>query len=146
MIKLQVIGHLGRDCVTNTVNGKSVMNFTVAHTEKYRDAQNQPKERTIWVDCAYWSDRTAIAPYLRKGTQVFVEGNPDVRTYPKNDGTTGASLTLRVMNIQLLGSRTEGGAPGQPQGAESFAQQGPANAPAAMGPIGGSDMADDLPF
>ncbi len=145
MIKLQVIGHLGRDCVTNTVNGKSVMNFTVAHTEKYRDAQNQQKERTIWVDCAYWSDRTAIAPYLRKGTQVFVEGNPDVRTYPKNDGTTGASLTMRVMNIQLLGSRTEGG-PGQPQGAESFAQSGPVNAPASMGPISGPDMADDLPF
>ena len=113
MIKLQVIGNLGRDCVTNTVNGKSVINFNVAHTEKYRDASGQQKERTTWVDCAYWTDRTAIAPYLRKGTQVFVEGSPEVRTYTKNDGSFGASLTLRVLNVQLLGGgqRSEGIAP-----------------------------------
>jgi len=39
MIKLQVIGNLGKDCVVNTVNGKNVINFSVAHTEKYKDAQ-----------------------------------------------------------------------------------------------------------
>ena len=46
MIKLQVIGNLGRDCVTNNVNGRTVMNFTVAHTERYRDAQGAQQERT----------------------------------------------------------------------------------------------------
>src|SRR5579863_5291993 len=109
MIKLQVIGNLGKDCVTNTVNGKSVINFNVAHTEKFRDAQGNQKDKTIWVECAYWTDRTGIAPYLKKGTQVYAEGTPEVRTYPKNDGTTGISLTLRVQNVQLLGSRGEGG-------------------------------------
>ena len=46
MIKLQVIGNLGKDCIVNTVNGKNVINFTVAHTEKYRDSQgnNQGKD------------------------------------------------------------------------------------------------------
>ncbi|MBD0352663.1 MAG: single-stranded DNA-binding protein, partial [Flavisolibacter sp.] len=39
MIKMQVIGNLGKDCVVNNVNGKSVINFTVAHTEKYKDSQ-----------------------------------------------------------------------------------------------------------
>ncbi|MFM9815993.1 single-stranded DNA-binding protein, partial [Streptomyces scabiei] len=58
-----------------------------------------------WVDCAYWTDRTAIAPYLKKGTQVYVEGTPDVRTYTKQDGTNGAALTLRILSVQLLGSR-----------------------------------------
>src|SRR5678816_664557 len=105
MIKLQVIGNLGKDSVVNTVNGKTVINFSVAHTEKYRDAQGAQKERTTWVECAYWTDRTAVAPYLKKGTQVYAEGTPDLRTYQKTDGTQGVSLTLRVQSVQLLGSR-----------------------------------------
>jgi single-strand DNA-binding protein len=109
MIKLQVIGNLGKDCVVNNVNGKNVMNFTVAHTEKYKDSTGAQREKTIWVDCAYWSDRTAISPYLKKGTQVYVEGSPEVRTYTTQDGKSGAALSLRVSNIQLLGSRSEQG-------------------------------------
>ncbi len=109
MIKLQVIGNLGKDCITNTVNGKSVINFNVAHTEKFRDSSGQQKEKTTWVECAYWTDRTGIAPYLRKGTQVYAEGTPEIRTFTRNDGTFGASLTLRVFNVQLLGS----GGPGR---------------------------------
>ena len=109
MIKLLVIGNLGKDCITNSVNGKSVINFNVAHTEKFKDAQGNQKEKTTWVECAFWTERTAIAPYLRKGTQVYVEGTPDIRSYNKNDGTPGVSLTLRVLNVQLLGSRAEGG-------------------------------------
>src|SRR5436190_14708439 len=113
MTKLQVIGNLGKDCVTNTVNGKSVINFNVAHTEKFRDAQGNQKDKTIWVECAYWTDKTAIAPYLREGTQVYVDGTPEVRTYQKSDGTTAASLSLRVLSVQLLGSRTENTNPAQ---------------------------------
>src|SRR6187399_3733482 len=109
MIKLQVIGNLGRDCVTNNVNGRTVMNFTVAHTERYKDAQGNQQDKTIWVDCSYWTDRTAVAPYLKKGTQVYVEGQPDVRTYTTQDGRNGATLTLRVLSVQLLGSKPEGG-------------------------------------
>ncbi|WP_298300654.1 single-stranded DNA-binding protein [Hydrotalea sp.] len=107
MIKLQVIGNLGKDAVVNNVNGRNVINFSVAHTERYKDAQGAQKERTTWVECAYWTDRTAIAPYLKKGTQVYVEGQPDVRTYSTQDGKQGASLSLRIANVQLLGSRQE---------------------------------------
>jgi single-strand DNA-binding protein len=111
MIKLQVIGNLGKDCVVNNVNGKSVINFTVAHSEKFRDSQGNQKDKTIWVDCAYWTDRTGVAPYLKKGTTVFVEGQPDVRTYTTQDGRNGASLSLRVNMVQLVGGRSnaEGG-------------------------------------
>ncbi len=105
MIKLQVIGNLGKDCVVNTVNGKNVINFNIAHTEKYRDAQGGQKERTTWVECAYWTDRTGIAPYLKKGKQVYAEGTPDIRTYQTQDGRQGATLSLRIQNVQLLGPK-----------------------------------------
>ncbi|MEY4051126.1 MAG: single-stranded DNA-binding protein, partial [Bacteroidota bacterium] len=108
MIKLQVIGNLGKDAVVNNVNGKSVINFNVAHTERFKDAQGNQKDRTTWVDCSYWTDRTAVAPYLKKGTQVYVEGTPDVRSYTTTDGRNGASLTLRIVSVQLLGAKPSG--------------------------------------
>ncbi len=138
---MQVIGRLGKDCVVNTVNGKNVMNFTVAHSERYKDSQGNLQDKTIWVDCAYWSDRTAVAQYLQKGTQVFVEGQPEARSFQRNDGTPGASLSLRVREVQLLGSKNEGG------GNSSSYQQPSSSAAASTSPV--SDMpepADDLPF
>jgi single-strand DNA-binding protein len=129
------------------VNGKTVINFTVAHTEKSRDAQGNPKDKTIWVDCAYWTDRTAVAQYLKKGTQVYVEGQPDIRTYTTQDGRNGASLTLRVGNIQLLGGRSaEGGS------SESGSSAGYTSTPAASSaapenmPQMDAATGDDLPF
>src|ERR1051325_4813030 len=109
MIKLQIIGNLGKDCVVNTVNGKNVINFTVAHTEKYRDSHGNNQEKTTWVDCAYWTDRTALAPYLTKGKQVYVEGTPEARSFQRNDGTPGASLSVRVREVQLLGGKDSAG-------------------------------------
>ena len=141
MIKMQVIGNLGKDCVVNTVNGKNVINFTVAHTEKYRDSQGNNQEKTTWVDCAYWTDRTAISPYLTKGKQVFVEGTPEVRSFTRQDGTSGASLSLRVREVQLLGGRGEGGVPSS-QG-NSYSSASASTVPSA------SDITepiDDLPF
>lgn len=104
MIKLQVIGHIGKDCLVNNVNGKNVMNFSVAHSEKYKDANGTEVNKSIWVDCAYWSDRTALAQYLKKGTQVWVEGQPEVRQFTTKDGKHGANIGMRVLNVQLLGS------------------------------------------
>ena len=128
MIKLTAIGNLGKDAVLNNVNGKNVINFNVAHTEKYKDAQGNQKDKTIWIDCSYWTERTGIAPYLKKGTSVYLEGQPDVRSYTAKDGTNGASLVLRVGLVQLLskGSQSEGNA----------TQQAAAS----------NDLSDDLPF
>lgn len=107
MIKLQVIGNLGRDCTVNNVNGRTVINFSVAHTERYRDSTTgEFKPKTIWVECAYWTDKTAIVPYLKKGTQVYAEGTPDTRNYQTQSGENKTSLTLRIQNVQLLGSRS----------------------------------------
>ncbi|WP_336515729.1 single-stranded DNA-binding protein [Pollutibacter soli] len=137
MIKLQVIGRLGKDCATNTVSGKNVINFSVAHSEKFKDSAGALKERTTWVECSYWTERTGIAPYLKKGQQVYVEGAPEVRSYSKNDGTAGASLNLRVFSVQLLGSseRTE-----STQASNSFGSNGiPVTSDM-------SEPVDDLPF
>lgn len=139
MIKLQIIGNLGKDCVVNTVNGKNVINFTVAHTEKYRDSQGNNQEKTTWVDCAYWTDKTAISPYLTKGKQVFVEGTPEVRTFTRQDGTGGASLSLRVREVQLLGGRGEGGS-------ASAAASSSVPASAVPSPADITEPVDDLPF
>ena len=146
MIKMQVIGNLGKDCVVNTVNGKNVINFTVAHSEKYKDSQGTLQEKTIWVDCAYWTDRTAISPYLTKGTQVFVEGQPEARSFQRNDGSPGASLSLRVREVQLLGSKNDnsgGGSSYQQNSNASSAMSGNSNIPS---PSDITEPVDDLPF
>lgn len=133
MIKLQVIGNLGKEATVNTVNGKNVINFSVAHTEKYKDAQGNQQSKTTWVDVAFWSASTALAPYLQKGTQVYVEGNPETRSFQKQDGTTGVSLSLRAQNVQLLGG---GGKTENPQATATAAQPAGVN----------SDIDPDLPF
>jgi single-strand DNA-binding protein len=145
MIKLQVIGNLGKDCITNTVNGKNVINFNVAHTEKFRDSQGNQKDKTIWVECAYWTDRTGVAPYLKKGTQVYVEGTPEVRSYPKNDGSTGVALSLRVFSVQLLGGRPSGDYAGGGASQESYGNQSNASANIPS-PNDVTAPIDDLPF
>ena len=144
MIKMQVIGNLGKDCVVNTVNGKNVINFTLAHTEKYKDSQGVNQEKTTWVDCAYWTDRTALAPYLTKGKQVFAEGTPEVRSFTRQDGTGGASLSLRVRDVQLLGGKSDtvASVPSY-SGAASTGYSSPANVPAASEV---TEPIDDLPF
>jgi single-strand DNA-binding protein len=108
MIKLQIIGNLGKDCVVNNVNGKTVINFSVAHTEKFKDKDGNQKDKTTWVECAYWTDKTAISPYLLKGTTVYVEGQPECKTWEK-DGKSGASLSVRVQSVQLLGKPQSNG-------------------------------------
>jgi single-strand DNA-binding protein len=146
MIKMQIIGNLGKDCIVNTVNGKSVINFTVAHTEKYKDNQGNLQEKTTWVDCAYWTDRTAIAQYLTKGKQIYAEGQPEARSFQRNDGTPGSSLSLRIREVQLLGGREGGaGAPAYNNApATTAATASSGNAVPAASEV--TEPIDDLPF
>ena len=143
---MQIIGNLGKDCIVNNVNGKSVINFTVAHTEKFKDSQGVNQERTTWVDCAWWTDRTAISQYLSKGTKVWVDGTPEVRSFTRNDGTSGAVLAMRVRELQLVSARGDGSNSG---GGNTGA--GYSNAPAQStqqqpSAPADTDPGDDLPF
>jgi single-strand DNA-binding protein len=138
MLKLFVIGNLGKDAIVNQVGNNSVINFSVAHTERYKDKNGQQQQKTTWVDAAWWTDKHAIVPYLTKGTQVFLEGVPEVKTFSKQDGTTGTSLVLRVGACTLIGGNNNNNSNAQvttaaPQTNNDFSSQ----APAAV---------DDLPF
>ena len=145
MIKLQIVGNLGKDCIVKEVNGKNVINFSVAHTERYKDSQGNQKERTTWVECAYWTDRTTVSQYLIKGKMVYAEGSPEADAYTNKEGVAASTLRMRVQNLQLLGGGTDG--QGSNQGAVS--QTGYAQAPAMRtptAPVNSGGMDDDLPF
>lgn len=144
MIKLQAIGNLGKDAQVNQVNGKNVINFTVAHTERYRDSAGGQKEKTTWVECAYWTDRIGVVPYLKRGAQVYIEGTPEVRQFTRTDGTAGATLSLRVLSLQLVGTKADDGTSHAPAaGGDAAAGQ---SASISSHAVSDSEMADDLPF
>lgn len=137
MIKLQVIGNLGKDCTVKEINGKNVINFSVAHTERY-NSQGTQRERTTWVECAYWTDRTALAPYLLKGTILYVEGIPEADAYINKQNEAAATLRLKVSNLQFVG----GGKSNLPTtGTQAAPAQSHAPAPSAA-----TAPPDDLPF
>lgn len=142
MIKMQIIGNLGRDCTQNEVNGKTVLNFPVAHSEKFKDQQGNLVEKTVWVNCAYWTDRPAIAPYLLKGTLVYLEGVPEAESYTNKENQPAASLKLKVFSVQLLGGKPSGDQAGNQQSTTSNQN---ANASSqAQSQV--EEPADDLPF
>ena len=149
MIKLQIIGNLGADCIQKEINGKTVINFNVAHSEKYKDAQGNPKERTTWVNCAYGTDRTAVAQYLTKGRTVYAEGSPEAEAYTNKDGQPASTLRMRVQTVQLLGGNTEL----QGNTGNNYNQGNVTNAGSSTAPVVKSQPAlqnapveDDLPF
>ena len=103
MIKLQIIGNLGQDAQTNTLpTGKPVINFSIASTEKYKN-----ESKTTWVKCAYFTERTGLLPYLKKGTKVFVDGSGELETYTDNNGVQRSTIKCVVSFIQLLGGHPE---------------------------------------
>jgi single-strand DNA-binding protein len=108
MIRLSTIGRLGQDAVVNTVNGKTVINFSMAYSEKFKNQQGDDVDKTTWISCAYWTDKLNVANYLKKGTLIYMEGKPEAKTY-LNEKTkeTVAQLHSRVTSIQLLSSNKE---------------------------------------
>jgi single-strand DNA-binding protein len=154
MIKLQIVGNLGADCIQKEVNGKNVINFNVAHSEKYKDAQGNLVEKTTWVNCAYWTDKVGVVPFLLKGKTVYAEGIPEADAYTNKDGAAAATLRMRVMNLQLLGGNTDGQNSGQPQqqqqpnyNAGNVTNSGSIPPPVVRAqPAADMPLDDDLPF
>ncbi|RPE12333.1 single-stranded DNA-binding protein [Chitinophaga lutea] len=126
MIKLQLMGRLGQNATEHAVNGKTVINFSVAHNEKFKNAQGMQQERVVWVNCAMW-EPGAVMPYLVQGKAVYLEGMPAVNLYRTNAGEAKAEMKVRVTFLQLL--------PDGRNGAENQELE-----PAVSQP------ADDLPF
>jgi single-strand DNA-binding protein len=102
MFRTDVIGLLGKDAVVNEVNGKKVINFNLAHTEKYKDQLGQEQTRTTWLHCNWWTEKTNISALLKKGQKVFVSGKPEAKVYTNNDGENQAQIHLRVNSVYLV--------------------------------------------
>lgn len=138
MNKAIICGRLGRDPETRySQGGGAVCNFSVATSEKWRDkASGQPQERTEWHNMVSFG-RTAevCGEYLRKGSQVLIEGRLQTDKYEK-DGVTRYSTKIIVDRMQMLGSRQDSGAQAAPPQQQAFT--------ASSTPE--EDFEDDIPF
>ena len=133
--KVIIVGNLGKDPESRTFpNGGQVTNVTIATTDKWKDKQSgEAREATEWHRVAF-SDRLAeiAGQYLRKGSQVYVEGSLRTRKWEK-DGVTRYSTEIRADQMQMLGGQP---APRQQQ----------ARAPAHDSGSGFDDADADIPF
>lgn len=94
------------------VNGKNVINFPVAVNRRFPDSNGEMQEKTIWYNCAKWETREGnLWKYLKKGTQVLVEGEPEAKIYKNKENRPAIDNTIRVTMVELLGSKKENGKP-----------------------------------
>ena len=161
--KVIIVGNLGRDPETRTFpSGDRVANVTIATTDRWKDKQTgEMKEATEWHRVVFNGRLAEIAgEYLRKGSQVYVEGSIRTRKYTDKDGVEKSITEIRADEMKMLGKR-EGMGGGDEGGYDSSARRSapaaraPAAAPAQR-PAGGGgaakpasgfdDMDDDIPF
>lgn len=102
----QGIGYLGRDGeLRYSTSGHAVINLSLGITETWKDKNGAKKERTEWVRCALWGKTAeALADYLLKGRQVYVQGRLQSREWNDKDGVKHRSTEVNCDNIVLLGS------------------------------------------
>ncbi len=148
--KVIIVGNLGRDPEMRTFpSGDQVANVTIATTDRWRDKNTgENKEATEWHRVVF-NGRLAeiVGQYLRKGSQVYVEGSLRTRKWTDQSGQEKFTTEIRADTMQMLGGRQEDAenAPAPRQ------QQRPAPSPRASAPApraasGFDDMDDDIPF
>lgn len=150
--KVIIVGNLGRDPETRYLpSGEAVTNISVATTDTWKDkTSGEKKELTEWHRVAFFGRLAEIAgEYLKKGSQVYVEGSLRTRKWQDKEGKDRYTTEIRADVMQMLGSRAGAGEPrGEPRGEP--AQKGEAAAKpaaAATKPAGKfDDMVDDIPF
>jgi single-strand DNA-binding protein len=105
MLKLILNGLLGQDAEVKQVGTKKAINFSVAVSQDYKDADGKKVERTEWVRAVIWkaeNQSDKIAEYLKKGQRVIIEGTPSTEAYKGKDGELHANLHINVKDIELL--------------------------------------------
>jgi single-strand DNA-binding protein len=114
--KVILLGRLGKDPeVRNFQNGGKVVNFSLATSERWKDSDGNQKERTEWHNVAIFNDHLAgvAEKYLRKGAQVYLEGQLQTRKWQDQSGqeryTTEVVLPRFGGAIALIGGRGDGG-------------------------------------
>jgi single-strand DNA-binding protein len=150
--KVILVGNLGNDPETKYMpSGDAVTNLSVATSESWKDKQTgEQKDRTEWHRVAMFGRLAEIAAeYLRKGSQVYIEGKIRTRKWQDQQGNDRYSTEVIANEMQMLGGRSGSGAPatgggsgGPPPGPPS---QGSGGASGGSGGSGG-DFDDDIPF
>lgn len=108
MMRLTVIGNIGNDAQAREVNGRKFVTFNVAVSAKYKDKQSGAEvEKTTWIGCIK-DGLQNVDQYLKKGTQVYIEGTPNVNVYQDREGRTQAQMQVNVYTLQLLGGARDG--------------------------------------
>ena len=138
--KVIIVGNLGQDPDTRYMpSGSAVTNFTVATNESWKDKQTgEQKDRTEWHKVATFNRLAEIsAEYLRKGSQVYIEGKLRTRKWQDKSGNDRYTTEIVADEMQMLGGRGGGGS--APMGRDP----GPTSAPPQPS---GDDFDDDIPF
>ena len=142
--KVILIGNLGKDPeIRSFSNGDQVANVSLATTDKWKDKlTGEAKEHTEWVNLVFIGRQAEIAgQYLRKGSQIYVEGSIRTRKWQDKEGNDRYTTEVRVGNMQMLGGRPDGSQPAQRQSAPRQQAQQPQSHGGGF-----DDMADDVPF
>lgn len=150
--KVILIGNLGRDPETRYMpDGGAVTNVSIATTDTWKDKNGEKQEKTEWHRVAFFGKLAEIAgEYLKKGSQVYVEGRLQTRKWQDKDGQDKYTTEIVADRMQMLGSRQGmGGADREREpGGEREGGSRPAAKPAGAKPAGSKfdDFEDDIPF
>jgi single-strand DNA-binding protein len=153
IIKVILVGHLGADPESRAMpSGRNVTNLRLATSESWKDKQSgEQKERTEWHGIVLYDRLGEVASeYLRKGSQVYIEGRLQTRKWQDKEGKDRYTTEIVANDMQMLGGRggAGGGGGGSSAGSSSEPRERssaaePAIAGAGAGP---SDFDDDVPF
>lgn len=153
--KVILVGNLGRDPEIKVFpSGDQLANVTIATTDRWKDKNTgEEKSSTEWHRVVFNGRLAEIAgQYLRKGSQVYVEGSLRTRKWTDQSGVEKYSTEIRADNLQMLGGRpaqSDGSDTGQFSRARSAAPAPaprPAPPPAQRAASGFDDMDDSIPF
>jgi single-strand DNA-binding protein len=146
--KVILVGNLGADPETKYLpSGDAVTNIRLATTDRWKDkASGEMKEATEWHRIAFFGRLAEIAgEYLKKGSQVYVEGRIRTRKWQDKEGQDRYSTEIVADSMQMLGSRAGSGEPrGEPMGQKASEPKAAAPAKKPAGKF--DDMEDDIPF
>jgi len=149
--KVILVGNLGKDPETRYMpSGSAVTNLTLATSESWKDKQSgEQQERTEWHKVAMFGRLAEIAAeYLRKGSQVYIEGKLRTRKWQDKEGKDRWTTEIVADEMQMLGSKGGGGAAGAGAGAMGGAAAAGGGGRAAVNDSGAppGDFDDDIPF
>jgi single-strand DNA-binding protein len=106
MLQIQTIGYLGKDAVISNYDGKQVINFSVANTEKFLLKDGSSTEQTHWIECSYWAE-SKVWQYLKKGTLIFIQGALTVNLYDMPSGDKNYRINARINKVEIISSKPD---------------------------------------